>query len=292
MIKRSSLVATLLACVLSANAASLQLSQGSGEFEITGDPAVPEGRLMRVLYHAPSKIDAETRVWFVIHGANRNPDSYRNGWTDHVKDDNVLLLLPEFTRENFPGASSFNLGNVRQGNGQRPEAQWSFSTIERVFDHVRDNAGVEAEDYLIYGHSAGSQFTHRMLLFRPETRARAAFVANAGWYTMPDRSIDFPFGLGGVQVTDERLRQVLAMPVVVLLGDQDTDAEHQQLSQTEGAMAQGPHRFARGHSFFEAAQARAEQMNVPFGWSLEIVEGVAHSNKGMAVAAARAMRGF
>jgi pimeloyl-ACP methyl ester carboxylesterase len=246
---------------------------------------------MNVFYHAPAEVTSETDVWFVIHGAGRNGAGYRDAWIEHVQDDNVLLLVPEFSRDDFPGSRSYNLGDVRDADGGfRSEEEWTFSVVERLFDHVRAKLGLEVTGYLIYGHSAGSQFVHRMILLRSGTRARAVYLANAGWYTLPNRAVEFPFGLGGTPVTDERLREVFQLPVVVLLGDQDTDPEHRQLSRTEGAMAQGPHRFARGRHFFETAREAAEALEVPFEWSMEVVEGVAHSNAGMARAAARRMR--
>lgn len=280
---------TLTLFTLTLTAAALDFSPGAGVFEYTSDE-VHTGLEMRVFYHAPETIDASTSVWFVIHGAGRNAEGYRNSWIDFVKDDDVLVLAPEFTTDGFPGSHAYNLGNTVARGEFRPEPEWTYSIVERLFDHVRDNLGLDAETYLIYGHSAGSQFTHRMLFLMSETRAEAAFIANAGWYTMPDLDTPFPYGLGGTPADPERLKGVFNTPVVVLLGDRDTDTEHHQLRRTDGAMAQGPHRLARGKSFFEAARAKAAELDTPFAWTLEVVEGVAHSNRGMARAASRAMR--
>jgi poly(3-hydroxybutyrate) depolymerase len=292
IMKRTTLLLASLLLVSTSwmRADTITFSPGEGEFEHGDDPAIPR-RTMRVLYHAPAEIGPETRVWFIIHGANRNPDSYRAGWAPHVRGDNVLAIFPEFSQENFPGAATFNNGHVRSRDGEiRPRETWTYSVIERIFDRLKTQGGVEAEHYLIYGHSAGSQFVHRMMFFLPETRAKGAFMANAGWYTMPVRDLDFPFGLRGMEISDERLAAVLGMPSMVLLGDQDTDEDHPQLSRSDGAMAQGTQRFARGQRFFETAQDAAKQLEAPLGWSMQIVEGVAHSNNGMAPAAARAMR--
>jgi pimeloyl-ACP methyl ester carboxylesterase len=291
-ILKSNALALLLTFAATAQAAALQLSPGAGVFEYSSNEALPDLR-MRVFYHAPASIGPETPIWFVIHGANRNASSYRDGWIDHIKDENVLVLLPEFSQENFPGTQPFNLGNVRDAKGEiRPEPQWTYSIVERLFDHVREKAGIETDGYLIYGHSAGSQFVHRMLFLRSQTRAKLAVVANAGWYTMPQGEIEFPYGLGGIPVTEERLKSVFQTPVVVLLGDLDTDEEHHQLRRTPSAMTQGPHRFSRGQTFFKVAQQRATELDAPFAWSLQVVEGVAHSNAGMARAAAQVMRDF
>ena len=47
-------------------------------------------------------------------------------------------------------------------------------------------------------------------------------------------------------------------------------------------MKQGPHRFARGNAFFEAARDYARSKGWAFGWSRRVVKGVAHSNANMA----------
>ena len=60
--------------------------------------------------------------------------------------------------------------------------KWAFSTIEHLFDEMR----VDQASYVLFGHSAGGQFAHRMALFRPDSRASVIVAANPGWYTMPE----------------------------------------------------------------------------------------------------------
>ncbi|MEI6160395.1 MAG: hypothetical protein WCP77_11205, partial [Roseococcus sp.] len=74
--------------------------------------------------------------------------------------------------------------------------------------------------------------------------------------------------------------------VTILLGDQDNDPTHFQLRRDAVTDVQGLHRFERGQNFFAAARAAAEGYGIPCGWSLAVVPGVAHSNAGMARAAA------
>ncbi len=136
--------------------------------------------------------------------------------------------------------------------------------------------------YTVYRHSAGSQFVHRFLFFKCDARAQRYLAANAGWYTFADPAIAYPFDLGSIPIGKEGLRAALAKDVVLLLGDEDNDRNQSALNRSDGAMVQGPHRFARGQAFFEAARTYAEQRRWEFGWSLRVVEGVAHSNGGMA----------
>ena len=282
--------ALALMLALAAPASAMELAPGKGVFNYR-DPMVQPRENIRVFYHAPAQITPETDLWIVIHGAGRNAEGYRDGFVEPLGSDNVLLIVPEFTTDNFPGSKAYNLGNMDAGRGRfHPEPVWTFSIIERLFDKVRADLNLKVNDYVIYGHSAGSQFVHRMLFLKTETRVRAAILANAGWYTMPDETVAFPYGLRGMPGGPERVSWALRIPVVVLLGDRDIDPNHRQLLRTPQAMAQGPFRLARGEKFFATAQEKASALGVPFGWTLDYVQGVGHSNSGMARGAVPHMR--
>jgi hypothetical protein len=77
------------------------------------------------------------------------------------------------------------------------------------------------------------------------------------------------------------------MPVTVLLGDADTLTRQENLRQSPEAYAQGPHRLARGHAFFESARKAAATLDVPFNWQRVTVPGADHDNAKMAPEAAR-----
>lgn len=179
----------------------------------------------------------------------------------------------------------YQRGNLRDENKNlNPESQWTFSAIDPIFDHVKKLTGNTQQTYTFYGHSAGSQFVHRAMLFKQDLKANRFLPANAGWYTYADLDIEYPYGLKGTDVTEAQLKQVLQQDVVVLLGDQDSDPNHKSLKRSKGVKLQGPHRFARGQAFFENARANAEKYGVEFGWTLRVIPGVAHSNGGIALA--------
>ena len=244
------------------------------------------GPPVRVFATRPVHLAADRPVVFVMHGVDRNADEYRDQWHDLASEHDFLLVVPEFGQRKFPGSSSYNLGNVFDNNGKPVnEAEWSYSAIEPIFDEVRRRFGMTTERYSIYGHSAGAQFVHRFLFHVPNARVNQIVSANAGWYMMPDYEQDLPYGLRRSAVTREKLRAALQLPLTILLGEEDNDPEHPNLRRTPEAMAQGEHRFARGHSFFEAARAYSEQLSVPFNWQLVTVPGADHDNRLMAPAA-------
>jgi len=256
---------------------------GSGQFTFAGwaGPELP------VYYQLPDRVSADTPVVFVMHGVNRDADRYRDEWGALARKHGFIAIVPQFGQADFPGSRGYNTGYFTDEAGAlRPRAKWSFAAIEPLFDDVRKRFGTKVERYSIYGHSAGAQFVHRYVLFMPEARLEKAIAANAGWYTMPDRSIAFPYGLGATPVGEAALAAALGKPLTVLLGTADTDRSDPDLRKTPQADAQGPHRYARGQAFFARSEAAAAASGVPFGWTLQHVPGIAHSNAGMAEAAA------
>jgi hypothetical protein len=257
------------------------LETGRRTFTFTnwGGPGLP------VWTYVPSGIDKATApIAFIMHGAGRDPQRYRDEWISGADKGGFIVIAPEFSDEDFPGPRSYNWGGVfgAETGEPRVRALWTFSAIEPMFDEVVARLGGGQTEYTLYGHSAGSQFVHRFMFFQPDARVKRFIPANAGWYTFPDLTVPFPFGLDGTVTSEDQLRAVLAKDVVVLLGDRDNDTEHSSLNRSAGAMAQGPHRFARGQAFYAAAEQLAASKGWEFGWSLRVVDGVAHSNGGMA----------
>jgi poly(3-hydroxybutyrate) depolymerase len=289
------LAATLLVPALPGVAAEpgsdARLDTGSGSFQFAfvagGAP-----RSITVWYYQPAEAKADTPIVFVLHGQARNASTYRKYWIPFAEKQRFVLLVPEFSESEFPGNRGYNFGYMRAEDGARyPDSQWSYTAIEALFDRVREANGFTQPAYDIYGHSAGGQFLHRMLMLKPEARFRVAIAANAGWYMMPDDSIAYPHGLRDSGVNAAQLARALSRRLIVLLGDADVDTEHRQLNRSAGASAQGTNRLERGQAFIERAKRAATTLGVPLAWRLELAPGVAHSNARMAPHAARFVAG-
>ncbi|MEE2692135.1 MAG: alpha/beta hydrolase [Pseudomonadota bacterium] len=274
---RISAAAVLFGAIALGAAGAAAAGTGSFVFDYAHGPAI------KVWTYAPEAISPETRVVFVMHGVRRNGEDYRDQWAALAEERGFLLIVPEFSRDDFPGAERYNLGGVFDADGAVAlEESWSYSYIEPLFDEVRARYGLKAARYAIYGHSAGAQFVHRFALYKPGARTSAVVSANAGWYEMPDFAAAYPYGLKGAAVEEAHALAYLEKPVVVLLGDADTDPDHPSLRRTSEADAQGLSRFARGQAFFAAGKALAESMGARFNWSLATAPGVDHDNARMA----------
>ena len=256
----------------------LPITAGIGNFMFSNWAGPP----IRVYYYRPVTVNADTRILFVFHGNGRNASSYNQVWAPHATTGNYIVITPEFTEQAFPSSRTYHHGHVFDSQGNiRPREQWTFSVVEPLFDAVRHATGTQVQDYGLYGHSAGAQFLHRFLMLMPDARYSRVIAANSGWYTLPDLTRTYPGGLDGTPVDQQALGAALQKPMIILLGTADTDPNDPDLPKTPEAMEQGPHRFARGHYFFDRAQTAAAQRGVPLAWRIEYAPGIAHSNSGM-----------
>ena len=272
------------------------MDEGKGSFVFQNEKLI-SGLPLTVWTYLPSNYSVDSAVLFVIHGNGRTAEKYRNAWVDIAERHSALLLVPHFTKEQFPLDSQFHQGNMFKTDSADkilssiPENKWTFSVIDPIFDFVVAKMKNKSEGYFIYGHSAGSQFVHRFLFFKPDAKVKKAVYANAGWYTMPDFNELYPYGLKGTKCNKKNLRKLFGRKVTVLLGDQDTNTAHRSLRRTPQAMKQGAYRFERGHTFYRSCKQMADSLKVECAWDLQVVPGVAHSNKGMSKGAEKVFFG-
>ena len=271
------LAGLLLACLAVACASSSERPANSRtDFRFAAWP----GPMLRVFAVEPDGLAADAPVVIVMHGVGRNADEYRDNWVDLAEHYGLRVYVPEFSKQDFPGAEHYNLGGIGTG---KPRA---YGAIEPLFRYVQDKRGVTAPSYVIFGHSAGAQYVRRFVCFAEPEHMAFAISANAGWYTLPSTDEAWPYGLGGIPEGECTPKAWLQQPVLVMLGDKDIDPADPSLRHTPEADRQGPYRMARGLYFMDVAAAEAAALDVPLAWQVRTVPGVAHDNRGMALAAA------
>lgn len=278
MTYRNQLVAVLLLlCASGAVAEEIEW-----QFDRWAGPSFP------VKVYRPEDAGPETRIMVVMHGNSRDVERYYSDWKALGEKVGLIVVVPEFSTRDFKGAARYNFGHVFEPNStkQRPKELWTFSAIEPMFDEVVERVGGAQKTYMIYGHSAGSQFVHRYLYYMPDARVSRYFAANAGWYTLPVADFDYPYGLPKSGLDDTSLPGIFAKPLVILLGREDTDENDESLRRTPEANKQGPNRLARGLTMYRVSKQRAEELGLEFNWQVLIVKGADHDNAKMAPAAA------
>jgi len=260
------------------------LSTGKNVYQFAEKTGVNDDPI-NVYYYRSKNWTKGDAIAFVLHGTNRDAERYLDDWTSYADKNNVLVVCPEFSEEKYPGSRYYNIGNVMDstgGNGKLQDKEdWIFPVINRIMSDLKIKVDSSDSKTLLYGHSAGAQMVHRYVLFDGDTNFDLIVSANAGWYTMPDGQIPFPYGTAGVTLNDEDLAKALKKSVVILLGENDT-VRDSNLRVTEEADNQGKNRLERGKNFYEQMKNKAAELGVPFNWKLSLVPNVGHSDYSMA----------
>jgi len=239
----------------------------------------------------PASAKADAPVMFVMHGVGRDADRYMAEWVDIAAAEGLVIVVPEFTTGSFRGTRGYNFGGIFDSEGAlKPREQWSYSAIDAIFDHVVAREKLSASTYVLFGHSAGAQFVHRFVLLGAGAKMSRAISANSGSYTWPLGPNLWPFGVSDLPAGLWQPRIALRAPLLLMQGTADNDPDYPSLPRQPEAMAQGPHRLARGQSFFAAGQQAAREAGARFGWSCVLVPDVGHDNGGMAPYAVRLLR--
>ena len=255
-----------------------EISIGSGMFIFSYNNMDIE-----VFYHVPPSYAASSRVVFALHGGSRDAEGVRNNMIQKSIDYNFILIAPKFSSSNFSLGDGYNLGNVYV-DGDNPstdtlndENEWSFSIIEPLFDSVKSSLSIESEKYNLFGFSAGAQFVHRFIQFMPDARFNKVVAGAAGWYTVPNNSIPFPYGYQNSILISTNLNDLLSSDLHIQVGALDNNPNSAGLRHNEYADAQGLNRVTRAVHFFESGQNIADSNNYNFNWSLHIIQGAGHN---------------
>ena len=150
---------------------------------------------IKVHYYIPAGKVSEMKCQVVMHGAGRNADEYLAGWISKADEYGLIIIAPGFSRELFRPEEYYG-GMAVTPEGEINELDsTTFSLIDRIFELVKKTHKLKQTSYNIFGHSAGGQFTHRFMLFYDSPYVDRAVAANAGWYTFPDDTTNYPYGL-------------------------------------------------------------------------------------------------
>lgn len=244
-----------------------------------------EGTRIRVYYYIPAEGDVRNmKVQFVMHGVNRDADSYCESWAAKAEQYGLIILAPMFDKSNFPSAM-YQLGNVCSDGMLNYEDEMIYTQIDAIFKAFVQKFDIADKTYNIYGHSAGAQFVHRLVLFYDSPYLDRAVAANAGTYTLVSGKQDFPYGFRNIGGPSSVPKKVFQKKLVIFLAEGDTIRDS-YLNVSVEADRQGPNRFERGNNFFKTAENYATRKNIPFLWQLRTLPDAAHSNRRMAPAAA------
>lgn len=235
-----------------------------------------------VFYVAPNRINKDTRLVVVMHGRKRNAEEYRDQWVDYAKELNLVVIVPEFSEDKFPGVHTYNYGNVFNADGQKQSIESRlFSLIEPLVKESLNRFKVRSDHWGIYGHGAGAHFVHRYVIHNPQSSYTLAIAANLGWYlTMTDK--DWPFGLNKSGISDTMLKDAFNKYFLLMLGMSDVSTKPNTpyvASIFDKVTDQGKHRLERGRNFFNGVLMKSKELDTFLKWGLvEVPTKDGHSN--------------
>ncbi|HET8996902.1 MAG TPA: hypothetical protein VFN42_09560 [Acetobacteraceae bacterium] len=231
----------------------------------------------------PDALDPTTPLLVCVHGISRNAEEHLSNFAPLAAAHGVAVLTPVFAPAPFPDYQ--RLG--RQGRGLRADL-----VLRAMLDRLGEQCGLAPERIHLFGHSGGAQFVHRYAMAYPTQVARYV-VSAAGWYTLPDCSLPYPFGtaldwnLPGIAFDPSAY---LRVPGAVLVGTKDRRRGTTLRQAPFLDAAQGRTRIERAKHWVAAMNAAATARGLLPPLSFELVPGAGHRFGEMAVqgAAARA----
>lgn len=268
--------------------ASSVIKKGTGNFTYT-DYEPLKNKPVKVYYSVPDTDLTNLPIVLVFPGTNRDAVNYIQPWESLSSKYKCMVFAIEFP-EAYYTDNEYITGNVITSSGSFVDKKnWTFSIVEPLFEYIKSQTGNTTANYLMFGHSAGSQFVHRFVLFNgASAKIKTAISANAGWYTEPATTIAFPYGLKNTQLSEADIKAAMNVKMIIHLGQNDTDPNDSSIRHTPEADAQGLYRYARGLYFYNKSKAHAESNDYFFNWTKREVPNVGHDQAAMAADAAKA----
>jgi poly(3-hydroxybutyrate) depolymerase len=217
----------------------------------------------------PADVPRDAPLLVTIHGISRNAREHAESFAPLAARHGFTVVAPRFEQGEYDDYQ--RLG--RRGRGPRADA-----ALDHLIDEL-ERSGLASRELFLFGYSGGAQFVHRYVMAHPE-RVRAAIVASAGWYTFPDPSIDYPYGirataeLPGVRL---RPRSFLRIPMLAVVGDDDRERDESLRRSSALDRRQGRNRVERAERWVRAMRMAAREHEMSPRVELALLEGAGHS---------------
>lgn len=221
--------------------------------------------------YLPRQPAGRGKVLVSVHGVSRNALEHIELLRAFADRHGVVLVAPLFTPETFRDYQ--RLG--RKGRGLRADL-----ALIRLLNEIGLETGLDTSKVDMFGFSGGAQFAHRFS-YAHSQRVRSLALGSAGWYTMPDRSLPYPYGTADAKGLDAVRFNPLAtanLPTLVLVGEDDDREDDEELNRSRVVMqSQGRHRLERARTWTATMNALARQLGLPGPAKLVVLPGIGHS---------------
>jgi len=244
-----------------------------------GTPTLPTGTVLTrclqirpeqryFLYLPRKKRFEDCRVFVSVHGISRNAKIHARFFAQFAEQYGVVLVAPLFDKALHPRYQRFGFDGVR-----------ADIMLQYICSEVAQFTGADVSQLYMFGYSGGGQFVHRYAMAYPEQVAALA-VGAAGWYTFPDPSRAFPYGIQPhhkLQDLHFDLERFLQIPATVFVGDRDIERDDALRKSQHLDIEQGDTRLSRGQRWIAAMQSAAEARGIKTRYQFESLPESDHS---------------
>lgn len=180
-------------------------------------------RFSYCMYVPDTYREYETRTYpllVLIHGTERDPEGYRNGFSQFAEEHQCIVLAPLFPCGIIePALEMHNYKFLRFH-----DIRFDLFLLDLI-DEVGTRYRLDAERFLLFGFSGGGQFVHRFAYLHGK-RLMGVSIGAPGWVTLPDPDKPWWVGTGGmadVFGTPADLEALGSVPIQIVVGADDLD---------------------------------------------------------------------
>lgn len=249
--------------------------------EVTFTDYLPfKDKPIRIHYYIPEEGRIESMpVLLAMHGGARDAKELMEAMAQEAKEKNVMVFAPEFSLKYYSVNEYQEVGIVDENQVLKKESDRTVEVVDKIFEFILAHSASKAKKYDLYGHSAGGQFVHRFMLFHDSPYVNRAMVGSPGWYTFPDTTMTYPYGIKNTPFANtNNIRGYLAKLIILHLGTKDTIRES-FLRVTPEAENQGKNRYERGENFYRYLQNLTATNHWKLNWTKVETPDVPHDSK-------------
>ena len=248
---------------------------------------------MNIFTYMPRGIINDMKIIFVMSGCLRDALNYLKKWIDYADKNNYIIIAPEFDRRHH-SIGDHEYGNVidieydyssqdiyvpfmKYDTKIKSEEDWTYKNIDEIYLDFIQRYNIEKNGYIMFGHSSGSQFTHRFAMLGNSKYCNKYICANAGLYTFYDTNKNYPYGIKNLEEYSDRIKTSLQKEVYILAGEKDTESNMLNLLPEDNA--EGKNRYERAKNFYNSAKEFANNNSIEFNWEFISMPNVGHHSK-------------
>lgn len=198
-----------------------------------------------------------------VHGTFGSSERYMDVVRERAEAENLVAIAPWFEAATFPSFDNLNLDNIGIGQPR------SDLRLLEIIDAVGKMVSVRTDQFYLFGHSKGGQFTQRFVFAHPDRIIRAAACAS-GLYLAPEEETKggygemFPYGAVSnpfaPDLAERTFEGFIAAPIAFFVGTKDP-------------------RVADLHRFVRESQARARKVGYTPQLEVRLLASVGHDGR-------------